>query len=94
MHAVRGAEQVLQEVFMALAVEPSKFERQTNMLRGKFVGLSGSSQEISSSPVLELLDDIGLGSCPPPAALATMSNGLVSSCGAEGSQPMRSARTL
>ena len=37
MHAMRGAEQMLEEIFMApLPEEPRRFERQTNRLRGQF----------------------------------------------------------
>ncbi len=43
LQAMAGAEQVLEHVFVALARQPSRLERQMNMLRGKFSGASGSA---------------------------------------------------
>ena len=73
---------------------PSRLLRHTNRLRGKFAGLSGSSQDIFSVPSFSARTAYSFGSMPAFSAMRTTSIGLVCSAGAEGSQPMRSARTL
>ncbi len=73
---------------------PSRFERHTNRLRGKLAGLSGSSQDILSPPDFSIPTAYSFGSLPAAAASFTTCSGLVCSCGALGSQPIRSARTL
>ena len=75
-----------------LPLEPRRLERQTNRLRGQFFGSSGSSQDRRRVPSWSPATVAPTGS-PSPAARVT-SSGLVSSCGADGSQPMRSDRTL
>src|SRR3569832_1143760 len=77
-----------------LPEEPRRLERHTNRLRGKFFGLSGSSQENLSAPLLICSTAYLIGSMPAASAARVISSGLVSSWGAEGSQPNRSARTL
>ena len=73
---------------------PNRFERQTKRLRGKFCGASGSSHDSLSAPDFRpSATNCGAG-LPAFSAIAATFKGLVSSCGAEGSQPMRSARTL
>lgn len=47
LNAMRGAEQVFEEILCPLPDEPSRLERQMNMLRGQFAGSSGSMQESS-----------------------------------------------
>ncbi len=69
-------------------------ERHTNMLRGKLAGSSGFSQAMRSSPDLSFSAAWATGSLPAASASATTSSGLVRSCGADGSQPMRSARAF
>ena len=74
---------------------PSRLERQTNRLRGQFFGLSGSSQEnLQFARLQATWRHSPSASRPAAAACFDTSSGLVSSCGADGSQPMRSARTL
>src|SRR6266540_6635257 len=77
-----------------LPLDPSRFDRQTNRLRGQLLGWSGSSQLILSVPSFSDLTTYSFGSAPAACASRTTCSGLVCSCGAEGSQPMRSARTL
>ena len=74
--------------------EPRMFERQTNILRGKLLGWSGSLHDISSEPFFSPLTVYCTGSTPACSACAVMSKGLVCICGALGSQPMRSALAL
>ena len=69
-------------------------ERQTNILRGKLSGWSGSSQPIFSRPVLQALDHIILELGAGGLRFARPCQRVGCSCGADGSQPMRSARTL
>ena len=77
-----------------LPLEPRMFERQTNRLRGKFFGFSGSSQLMRCEPSFRPRTRYFTGSSPAFSAASTISSGLFSSCGADGSQPMRSARAL
>ncbi len=74
--------------------EPSRFERQTNMLRGQLASWSGSSQDMVTVPFFKAFAMKSFGSLPAAAASLASSSGLVWSCGAEGSQPIRSARML
>ena len=69
-------------------------ERHTNILRGKLAGSSGFSQAICSAPDFRPSTACATGSLPAASASATRSSGLVRSCGADGSQPMRSARAF
>ena len=73
---------------------PMMLERQTNILRGKLAGLSGSSHEKASVPALICASAYAAGSWPAALAARVTSSGLVCSCGADGSQPMRSALAL
>src|SRR5579859_4541454 len=73
---------------------PNRLERQTNRLRGQFLGSSGSSQESRNSPDFSALATYSLASKPSAATRLETSSGLVLSCGADGSQPIRSARAL
>ncbi|MNT10619.1 hypothetical protein D3C72_1454580 [compost metagenome] len=77
-----------------LPLEPRMLERHTNMLRGKLAGSSGSSQDMRRSPDFICSTAWATGSLPALSASATTSSGLVRSCGADGSQPMRSARAF
>ena len=74
--------------------EPKMFERQTNILRGKFFGLSGSLHDMSMLPFFKPSTVNCTGSTPASAAMRVISMGLVLNCGAEGNQPMRSALAL
>ena len=65
-----------------------------NRLRGKLTGLSGSSQAICRLPDFRPATTWSLTATPASSASAASVSGLVASCGADGSQPMRSARTL
>ena len=74
--------------------EPSRLDRQMNMLRGKFSGASGSAKAKSSAPDLNCATACCTGSMPLASASRTTFIGLQLSCGADGSQPMRTARRL
>ena len=94
-HAMRGAEQVLEEILVALAggaqqvgAPHEHVARPVLRVVGVMAGeleLAGLERPRRRSPSASL---------PAAAACFATSSGLVSSCGAEGSQPMRSARTL
>ena len=75
-----------------LPLDPRRLERHTKRLRGQFFGLSGSSAEKRSVPEASPETAVSIGSSAPAARVT--SSGLVSSWGAEGSQPMRSDLTL
>src|SRR3546814_11609955 len=74
--------------------EPSRFDRHTNMLRGQLAGSSGSKHDISSVPALKPSATYSPGVLPLALTALPTSSGLVFNCGADGSQPMRSARAL
>src|SRR3990172_3428215 len=77
-----------------LPLEPRRLERHTNRLRGQFSGLSGSSQDIFRLPDLIPATVYSTASLPSFSASLVICSGFLSSCGAEGSQPMRSERAL
>jgi hypothetical protein len=70
------------------------FDRHTNMFRGQFAGSSGSSHDIARLPFLRAPATCDGTSAPAAAASFDTSIGLRLSCGADGSHPIRSARTL
>ena len=75
--------------------EPNRFERQMNRLRGKLAGIVRVLAGHGERAGLEAGDDVILDSgAPALSASAAIVSGLTESCGAEGSQPMRSALTL
>ncbi|MNC55352.1 hypothetical protein D3C75_1048770 [compost metagenome] len=74
--------------------EPSRLERQTNRLRGWLLPLSGCSQAKRISPDFSAWTVYAWGDIPTASAWALICSGLRFNCGADGSQPMRSARTL
>ena len=94
LHAVRRAEEMLEEVLVALARGAEQVRAPDEQVAREVVGWSGSSQLIFFA-ALQLLGDVVLGvrSRASPASSA-IPRGFLWSCGAEGSQPMRSARTL
>ncbi len=96
LHAVAGAEQVLEEVLVALAARsPAGWSARRTGCAGSSAGASGSSQLMLQRAVLQRLDRVVLRRRRrPPRRPCTTCSGLVCSCGALGSQPMRSARTL
>ena len=95
LHAMRGAEQVLEEIFVALAGRAEQVGapdehvarpvvRIVRILAGhlQFAGLQRLARH---SPWLPR---------PRPRRSSRSTSGFCLSCGADGSQPMRSARTL
>ena len=77
-----------------LPEEPSRLERQTKRLRGWFLPLSGCSQAKRISPDFSACAVYCAGDSPACSAFALTVKGLRLSCGADGSQPILSARTL
>ncbi len=61
--------------------EPSRFERQTNMLRGKFSGASTSSQAKERSPFFSDWATKAGASIPAAVAFAAMVSGFCFSVG-------------
>ncbi|MDT4864361.1 hypothetical protein FQZ97_991220 [compost metagenome] len=84
----------LQKYSCPLPLEPSRLLRHTNRLRGQFSGASGSSQLIDNVPFWIDWATKSRGERPAASAMPAIFKGFVPSCGALGSQPMRSARTL
>ena len=74
--------------------DPSRFERQINRLRGWFLPLSGCSAAKRISPDFNDWTVNSAGESPAASACCLMVSGLTLSWGAEGNQPIRSARTL
>ena len=94
-HPVRVPSKCLRKYSCPLPEEPSRLERQTNMLRGQLAGSSGSSQDSFRLARLDRLRDVFLRLHRRRAWRARRClAGSACSCGAEGSQPIRSARTL
>ena len=74
--------------------EPSRLERHTKRLRGQLTGLSGSSQAMRSPPDRSCSATYSPASHPASSAARATSRGFAVNWGADGSQPIRSARTL
>ena len=73
-----------------LPEEPNRLERQINILRGKFSGLSGCSAEKRIPPLFSCSTKYSLGSLPAASASRVICSGFLFSWGALGNQPKRS----
>ena len=95
MHAVLGAEQVLEEILVALARRAEQVRAPDEQVARPVVRIVGI---VAGQLQLARLQRWRRRNPWPPGRrrrrLSTTCSGLVSSCGADGSQPMRSARTL
>ena len=74
--------------------EPRRFERHTKRLRGQLTGSSGSLQAMRSPPERSCSTTYSPASRPASPAARATSRGFAENWGADGSQPIRSARTL
>ena len=94
LDAVRGAEQMLQEILVALAAGAQDVgapDEQIARPVDRIVGILAGELELAG---LERRGDVILGSLPAASAALPTIERIRLECGADGSQPMRSARTL
>ena len=84
-----GAEQVAQEVLVALADEPSRFERHSDSTRGWLSSCSGSSTANRSRPAFSSAATYAGASSPAASASSASCRLLRSKVGYDGDHPSR-----